>query len=188
LRASSELKKIDAAVDNNTKSIARFNVPGRKRRKMADGIARGDNVGSVKPRIAKLGYVRFLTIRDLDGRSRAAQRCRELVTAFTTDLGGHLTTSQSQLVQRASILATQLEDFEVRWSLGEPIEQTDYLTTVNVQRRVLATLGLERRARDVSNTMNLMRQKPDWTPLERALRQKRPQKSKSLTLRKSNND
>jgi hypothetical protein len=42
------------------------------------------------------------------------------------------------------LLATQLEDFEVRHTLGEPIELSDYLTCVNVQRRVLATLGLAR--------------------------------------------
>jgi hypothetical protein len=152
--------------DTASKSIARFNRPGREQPRMG-AAGRGDNVGSVKPRIARQGYVRFLTILDLDQRSRAAQRCRELVAAFAADLGGvdNMSTSQHQLVQRAAILATQLEDFEVRWSLGEPIELPDYLTAINVQRRVLVTLGLERRARDVSSTLALMRQKPDWTPL-----------------------
>jgi len=37
--------------------------------------------------------------------------------------------------------------------VGEPIELGDYLTAVNCQRRVLQTLGLERRARDVSPTL-----------------------------------
>jgi hypothetical protein len=113
-----------------------------------EGSDRGDNVGTVKPRIAKAGYVRFLTLRDLDGRSRAAARCKELVRALEVDLGGanQLTTAQQQLIQRAALLGTTCEDFEVRFALGEPIELADYLTTVNVQRRVLATLGLERRA------------------------------------------
>jgi hypothetical protein len=113
-----------------------------------EGSDRGDNVGTVKPRIAKAGYVRFLTLRDLDGRSRAAGRCKELVRALEVDLGGanQLTTAQQQLIQRAALLGTTCEDFEVRFALGEPIELADYLTTVNVQRRVLATLGLERRA------------------------------------------
>jgi hypothetical protein len=31
---------------------------------------------------------------------------------------------------------------------------SDYLTAVNVQRRVLATLGLQRRQRDVSPTLS----------------------------------
>ena len=33
--------------------------------------------------------------------------------------------------------------------LGEPIELPDYLAAVNNLRRVLATIGLERKARDV---------------------------------------
>jgi hypothetical protein len=115
--------------------------------------APGDAVASIKPRLLKQGYVRFLTLADLDGRSRAAARCRELVRDFTSDLGGdeQLSTAEKQLVQRAALLATCIEDFEVRWTLGQPIELPDYLATVNAQRRVLITLGLERRARDVSN-------------------------------------
>ena len=136
-------------------SVARFNVPGRTQPRMGEGSDRGDNVGTIKPRIAKHGYIRFLTLRDLDGRSRASARCKQLVSAFEADLGGadQLTTAQAQLVQRAALLATTLEDFEVRFCLGEPIELADYLTCVNVQRRVLATLGLERRARDVTPSL-----------------------------------
>jgi hypothetical protein len=106
----------------------------------------------IKPRILKHGYVRFLSLHDLDGRTRAATRCKELVRALEVDLGGadQLTTAQAQLVQRAAILGVQAEDFEARFALGQPVELTDYFTCVNVQRRVLATLGLERRSRDVS--------------------------------------
>jgi hypothetical protein len=49
--------------------------------------------------------------------------------------------------------------------LGEPHEVGLYLMTTNNLRRMLSTLGLERRPRDVSSTLDLMRQKPDWTPL-----------------------
>ena len=75
--------------------------------------------------------------------------------AITVDLGGadRLTTAQRQLVQRASFLAVQLEDFEVRYSLGESIEVGAYLATVNCQRRVLECIGLERRQRDVSPSL-----------------------------------
>jgi hypothetical protein len=145
------------ATEAPSRSVARFNGKGRRQPKMRGEGARGDNVGAVKPRIAKQGYARFLSLRDLDGRSRAAARCRELVASLESDLGGsdRLSTAQRQLVQRAALLATQLEDFEVRWSLGEPIELQDYLATVNCQRRVLQSLGLERRARDVTPTSTL---------------------------------
>ncbi len=117
--------------------------------------ARGDAAAAVKPRIARQGYIRFLTMRDLDGRSRAAARCRELVREFEADLGGHdrLSAAQRQLVENAAVLATMLEDFTVRHMLGEPVELESYLAAINVQRRLLVSLGLERRARDVTPTL-----------------------------------
>jgi len=145
----------ETAAEARSTSVARFNGPGRRQPKMRAEGARGDNVAAVKPRIARHGYVRFLSMRDLDGRSRAAMRCRELVAALEADLGGaaRLSTSQRQLIQRAAVLATQLEDFEVRYALGEAVELPDYLAAINVQRRLLVSLGLERRARDVTPSL-----------------------------------
>jgi hypothetical protein len=82
---------------------------------------------TIKPRIAKHGYIRFLTLRNLDGRSRAVAKCNSLVASFEGDLGGreNLTAAQAQLVQRAAFLAVMCEDFEVRYTLGEPIELAD---------------------------------------------------------------
>ena len=124
-------------------------LPGRKLRR---DTSREDNEGGVRPRLAKHGYIRFLTLRDLDGRSRAVAKANTIRTAFERDLGGDLTEGQNQLIQRATLLSVMLENFEVRYSLGEPIEFSDYMTGVNVLRRVLVTLGLERRARDVSTS------------------------------------
>jgi hypothetical protein len=155
-------------------SVARFNMSGRTQPRMGAGSGRGDNVGAVKPRVARQGYIRFLTLRDLDGRSRAAARCNELVRAFEADLGGagELSTAQRQLVQRAALLATQLEDFEVRHTLGEPIELSDYLTCVNVQRRVLATLGLQRRPRNALAIDGGVEAAP-WSPMRARLAEAR---------------
>jgi hypothetical protein len=116
----------------------------------ADG--RGDAVGAVKPRIARTGYTRFLTLKDFDGRSRAALRVKELMAALESDLGGtdYLTQAQKMLVTRAAMLAVQAEDYEARFMLGEPHEVDLHLATVNNLRRLLITLGLERRARNVT--------------------------------------
>jgi hypothetical protein len=140
----------DTAEANPT-SVARFNVQGREMPRMA-GNGTGDNAGAIKPRLARTGYTRFLTLANLDGRSRAVANCNNLKAAFETDLGGAdtLSTGQAQLVQRAAMLSVVCEDFETRHLLGQPIEIDQYLTAINVQRRVLVTIGLERRARDVS--------------------------------------
>jgi hypothetical protein len=137
-------------------SIARFNKPGRELPRMGER-GRGDNEGAIKPRLAKAGYVRFLSLRDLDQRSRAAMRCKELVGALSVDLGGadRLSAAQQQLVQRSALMGTLCEDFEVRFALGEPIELLDYITVANAQRRLLVTLGLQRQVRDIGSSPSL---------------------------------
>jgi hypothetical protein len=92
------------------------------------------------------------TLDELDGRTRASQRTRELLSSIHVDLGGseRLTQAQRQLAQRAAVLGALLEDYEVRWAAGEPFDLNAYLAGINAQRRVLATLGLERRAKDVT--------------------------------------
>lgn len=54
---------------------------------------------------------------------------------------------------RAAMTGAIVADFEARWVAGEQVQLGDYLQAVNVQRRLLATLGLERRARDVTPTL-----------------------------------
>jgi hypothetical protein len=55
-------------------------------------------------------------------------------------------------VQRAAILGAYIEDFETRWIKGEQFDSSEYLSAINAQRRVLATIGLERRARDITDS------------------------------------
>jgi hypothetical protein len=96
--------------------------------------------------------VRLLTLGHLDGRTAAARRARELIEAIQTDLGGgdRLSEGERQLVQRAAVLGAYIESCEVKWLGGEVVDLADYLAAINAQRRVLATIGLERRARDVT--------------------------------------
>jgi hypothetical protein len=137
-------------------NVARFNKPGREQPKAtsADGSA------SIKPRLARHGYVKFLTLADLDARSRAAAFAKNLVAEFESDLGGadNLTAALRQLTQRGAVLSAIAQDFETRFLLGEAIELPDYLAAVNNLRRVLRTIGLERKARDVGPSLaDLMR-------------------------------
>jgi hypothetical protein len=97
--------------------------------------------------------VRFITIEHLDGRTGAARAVRELVASIESDLGGsdQLSAGQRQLVQRAGVLGAFIEDAEVRWASGQPINVAEYLAAINAQRRVLVTIGLERKARDAGS-------------------------------------
>ncbi len=98
------------------------------------------------------GKSRLLTLGSLDGRTMAARRARELIDAIERDLGGadRLSEGARQLVQRAAVLGAFIESCEAKWLGGEAVPLGDYLAAINSQRRVLATIGLERRARDVT--------------------------------------
>jgi hypothetical protein len=108
--------------------------------------------------MAKALKARLRTLSDLDGRTLAARRARDLVAALTADLGGDLSAAQGELVQRAGLLGAYLEDCEARWLGGDDVDLSTYLTACDRQRRVLTTLGLERRARDALTLGDLWRQ------------------------------
>lgn len=95
---------------------------------------------------------RLMTLADLDGRTLAAKRARTLVQDIESDLGGrnHLTAAQRELAVRAAVLGAILADGEVRLLAGENVSLPEHLSAINAQRRVLVTLGLERKARDVT--------------------------------------
>jgi hypothetical protein len=94
----------------------------------------------------------MLTLTDLDQRTRAYKQAVSLKSGFLSDLGGeeHATVAQQELAQRGAVLGAMLEDQEVKWLAGSPVELDKYCTLVNAQRRVLNDIGLERRARDVT--------------------------------------
>ena len=99
------------------------------------------------------GRTRFITLADLDGRSRAARNARDIAAAMTADLGGEqdLTEAQRQLIQRAATLGALIEDFETRFLAGEQLDALPkYLSAITTQRHVLSLLGLERRAHDAT--------------------------------------
>ncbi|MEO5772564.1 MAG: hypothetical protein ABIQ32_00415 [Sphingomicrobium sp.] len=100
--------------------------------------------------------MRPLTLADIDRRTRAYQAAERLLGELINDLGGerHASAAQRELAQRAAVMGALIEDCEARWLRGEPITLGDYLAAVNAQRRVLTTIGLDRRARDVTPSLD----------------------------------
>jgi|ERR1039458_4881113 hypothetical protein len=120
----------------------------------ANEIEAGSKVDSA-PKVRASGKTRLLTLDGLDRRTAAYRETRKLIDEIEGDLGGsdRLSTGERQLVQRAAVLGAVLTDTESRWIEGEPIDIGGYCTTVNAQRRVLETVGLSRRPRDVSTDL-----------------------------------
>ena len=100
--------------------------------------------------------LRLLTLDDLDRRTAAYRETRKLIDEIENDLGGgdRLSTAERQLVQRAACLGAVLTDTETRWIEGGDLDPTVYCTVVNAQRRLLETIGLRRRAKDVTPSLD----------------------------------
>ena len=87
-----------------------------------------------------------------DPNSAWARRFHDLVVGHVSDLGGRSTMSEAQfaLCKRAAGLECELEQMEGRMSQGEEINLDSYGRAASHLRRILETLGLERKARDVT--------------------------------------
>jgi hypothetical protein len=88
---------------------------------------------------------------EADARSAWSRRYRDLIAAHSSDLGGadHLSEAQRSLVRRCSAIELELEAAECKLSQGLPVDMDIYARLTGHLRRVLETLGMERRARDV---------------------------------------
>ncbi len=92
------------------------------------------------------------TLSQLDQRCVAAKRVRQLVSTWENELGGadNMTESLRQLIQRGALLSVLIESSEAEWLSGGTLAEQTYFTAVNSLRRVLTTIGLDRRSRDVT--------------------------------------
>ena len=94
----------------------------------------------------------------VDGRSAWVRRCKELIADHIADLGGEANTSAAErsLIRRASVMTVELERLEVKFATaGEasPVDLELYQRTAGNLRRLLESIGLRRRARDVTPTL-----------------------------------
>jgi hypothetical protein len=92
----------------------------------------------------------------IDGRSSWVRRCRDLITAHTTDLGGvdNCSAAERSIIRRASVLTVELERMERQFALDEqasPADLETYQRCANSLRRLLEAVGLQRRARNVND-------------------------------------
>jgi hypothetical protein len=92
----------------------------------------------------------------LDGRSATARRFRDLVNAFVADMGGLDRCSEVRLglVRRLAATTVQAEMLEARMVNGEVIDIATLCTLASTTVRLSQRLGLERRARDVTPSVD----------------------------------
>jgi hypothetical protein len=102
-----------------------------------------------------------------DGRSVWARRFRDLTAMHVQDLGGpdNISEAERAILRRACVLMIELERLEQRFAEGEADTATIdlYQRGANSMRRLLESLGLKRRAKEVNGVTlgDLMRESLD---------------------------
>jgi hypothetical protein len=91
----------------------------------------------------------------LDGRTGAARRFRDLVNAFIVDMGGLENCSEIKLglLRRLAAATVQAEQLEARMINGEAVDVPTLCTLASTTVRLSQRLGLERQPRDVTPTL-----------------------------------
>jgi hypothetical protein len=93
---------------------------------------------------------RLLRLEDIDGRTRARREAERFLNDLLDDLGGAESVSAGRraLAESAAVTKAMLDDQGARYLLGEPIDPAGYATLSNSLKRLVETVGLERRTRD----------------------------------------
>src|SRR5262245_51111266 len=92
-------------------------------------------------------------LHGVDGRSPWVRRCKDIIAAHLSDLGGEDNTSAAErsIVRRAAVLTTQAEMLEAKFALAQGEVSADdldlYQRTANSLRRLLEAIGLHRRSK-----------------------------------------
>jgi hypothetical protein len=91
-----------------------------------------------------------------DPNSAWARRFHDLVVGHVVDAGGRDMISEAHfsLIKRAAALECELEQLEGRLSQGEQIDLDQYGRAAGQLRRILQTVGLERRAKTIVPTID----------------------------------
>jgi hypothetical protein len=95
-----------------------------------------------------------LFLEGVDGRSALARRYRDILAQLTSDIGGDPSEAQSIIIRRATQLAVWCEQAEAEAAGGKALNIGEYATATNTLRRRLLDLGLERRMRDVTPSID----------------------------------
>jgi len=96
---------------------------------------------------------------DIDGRNVWVRRCKDLIAMHLSDLGGidNCSAAEQSIVRRASTMTVELERLEAKFALAgeaDPNELDLYARVAANLRRMLEAIGLQRRARDITPSLD----------------------------------
>jgi hypothetical protein len=92
----------------------------------------------------------------VDGRSPWVRRCKDVIASHLSDVP-EASAAERSIIRRASVLTVELERMERQFALNEqasPDELDAYQRCANSLRRLLESVGLQRRAREVGPSLS----------------------------------
>jgi hypothetical protein len=98
---------------------------------------------------------RLLDLDHLDERSRAFKTATGIKANVIADLGGpdNVSTLESLLAGHAGLSAAIVEHGYTAWLSGQQVSLTELATCQNAFLRICAALGVQRRAKDVTKSI-----------------------------------
>jgi hypothetical protein len=105
----------------------------------------------------------------VDGRSPWVRRCKDVIASHLSDLGGIDNTSAAEqsLVRRAAVMTTELEMLEAKFAtagMAKPDDLDLYVRASGNLRRLLESVGLQRRSREVGKFVDGKMAEPPSLP------------------------
>jgi hypothetical protein len=100
----------------------------------------------------------------VDGRSAWIRRCKDVIAAHLSDLGGEDNTSAAErsIIRRAATLTVELERLEAAFARAGEASAADidlYARVAANLRRLLESVGLKRRAREIVDPLAYARER-----------------------------
>jgi hypothetical protein len=108
----------------------------------------------------------------IDQRSAWVRRCKDVIAMHLSDLGGESNTSAAErsLVRRCAVLTTELEMLEAKFAKAEGQASTAdidlYIRGSGSLRRLLESVGLQRRPRTIEDDHGMKIFEEEWAKLE----------------------
>ena len=86
---------------------------------------------------------RLLTIKDLDGRTRAAKRANDVLQTIVSERGGRdrMNLVQLKSAESYSVLTAMIEGIGAGWLDGQKVDANEYATLLNARRREQQVMG-----------------------------------------------
>jgi hypothetical protein len=133
----------EAAVGLSTDRLARAHAAAEKsgRKRQSSMLSNGSKL-----------------LEGVDGRNTWVRRAKDLIREHTQDLGGpdNVSSAERSLVRRIAAVTVELESLEARFALAgiaNPDDLALYFQGANNLRRLLGSIGLRRRSKDVTPTL-----------------------------------